>query len=89
MWQVNYETTNLTSTEIFKNPLIEVKTFAYLFIYHLDKRCYQRLELDVKLKIRDHKIVEILLLICKQLPSLIWNSKTKALTYFSIDSTLS
>ena len=84
MWQVNYETTNLTPTEIFKNPLIEVKMFAYLFIYlfiyHLDKRCYQRLELDVKLKMRDDKTVEILLLICKQLPSLIWNSKTKTST---------
>ena len=73
MWQVNYETTNLTPTEIFKNPLIEVKTFAYLFIYHLDKRRYQRLELDAKLKMRDDKTVEILLLICKQLPSLIWS----------------
>ena len=93
MWQVNYETTNLTPTEIFKNPLIEVKTFAYLFIYlfiyHLDKRCYQRLELDVKLKMRDDKTVEILLLICKQLPSLIWNSKTKTSTYFLINNTLS
>ena len=63
--------------------------FIYLVIFHLDKRCYQRLELDVKLKMCDDKNVEILLLICKQLPSLIWNSKTKTSTYFLIDNTLS
>ena len=34
--------------------------FIYLFIFHLHKWCYQRLELDVKLKICDDKTVEIL-----------------------------
>ena len=46
MWQVNYETTDLTPTEI------EVKTFAYLFIYlfiyHLDKRRYLRARCKTK-----------------------------------------
>ena len=69
MWEVKHETTNLTTY-----------LFIYLFIFHLHKRCYQRLELDVKLKMCDDKTVEILLLICKQLPSLIWNSKTKTST---------
>ena len=46
MWVVKHETTNLTTY-----------LFIYLFIFHSDKRCYQRLELDVKLKMRDDKTV--------------------------------